>query len=170
MFNLNIQLKDQEVDGLKKAFEGFMDQDSKKIDFYELVYTLESKGLTNENPLMHAILKRVQMKLKAINDTQSHLIDFDLFLALIKEAMNERKTKKDVKIIFVIFDLEHSNLIIRQNIDEVALSTGKNLSKAEIGRILNNCSSNKKEITEEEFFQVMTRQAADGPIVHEKKA
>ena len=45
IFDLKINLKENEIEGLNKAFWGYMDPDTKKIDFFKLFSTLEEKDI-----------------------------------------------------------------------------------------------------------------------------
>ena len=70
-------------------------------------------------------------------------------------------------MIFNIFDSEKTGYISKENLAVISKATGANLSKWQIERILSNCSASKKNVSFDEFYLLMTRETADGPLREE---
>ena len=87
-------------------------------------------------------------------------LDFDQLLLLFKKALNVRKTKKDIKLMFDIFDVDKTGLISREDLHYIAKQVGIVFTKRDTNDIIYNCSSNNKGLSFEEFFLVMTREGA----------
>ena len=70
-------------------------------------------SIPGSDQLVSDILDRAKREVSTrhLLDPCNQLVDFDQFLALLKNAMNVRKTKKDIKIIFDIFDKDKSGRI-----------------------------------------------------------
>ena len=121
-----------------------------------------------KNDMMHIILQRIKAIMKSSKELGSHIIDFDEFLDLVKQAMNARKTKEDVQLLFDMLDPDKTGYISKENLIYISETAGISLSPYQIKKIIHNCTSNNKYLTFDEFLLIMTREEADAPLGEEK--
>ena len=57
---------------------------------------------------------------------------------------------------FERFDYDHKGYIEMNDLIKMSKELGENLSENEIEQIFNNCSLDKKKITFDEFYNIMT--------------
>ena len=73
-------------------------------------------------------------------------------------AMNMRKKKKHVSLLFDIFDGAKTGTIEHYDLQYVSRQIDNELEGPDIKQILYNCSSNLNQITKDEFYTIMTRE------------
>ena len=79
-------------------------------------------------------------------------MDFDTFLAILKEAMNLRSNERSAKLVFNLFDTDKTGLIHAHKIRKVSEQLGLELSNQQIQSIVHTCGSQQhKAITFENF-------------------
>ena len=143
--------------GLADAFNKYMDSKDQKISFNELFDDLRKIDIKNNHPLLYEILERI-LNCEELQGEGNDRIDFDTFIRLIKQSLNMRKTKQQVKTIFRLFDESDSGFILMQNLAKINEDMHLGLSMEEIRRILLCCSSRGDRISFNEFYLIMTRE------------
>ena len=142
-FVMNFTLLDGEMMDLRLAFERIMDEEG-KINVKELYYNMEKRGFREsehiEQKLLYGILSKI-MDYKELSYDKK--IDFDELIGLLLEAMNTRKKRKDVSLLFDIFDPGRTGRIESYDLSHVSRTINNELNLQEIKDILNNCSTNK---------------------------
>ena len=72
-------------------------------------------------------------------------------------ALNKRKNKSHVKLLWNIFDRSKTGTITSSDIAAIQNKMNQNVKFDEARRMIKNCSYNGQCITFDEFFQLMTR-------------
>ena len=117
-FDMEIEMSDDEIAGLSDAFNRYMDPKDKKISFNELFHDLRAIDIQRKNSLLYEILERI-LKDEELQGEGNDRIDFDTFIKLIKQSLNMRKTKQQVRTIFRLFDENDTGFIQQQNLNKV---------------------------------------------------
>ena len=119
-----------------------MDEDG-KIDFKEYYYGMENRGFKDSQNIEDRIMYETLSKIMQYRDlTPTERIDFDELMALLIEAMNARKKKKHVSLLFDIFDPSKTGLIEAYDLSHVSRTICNELQPESIKTILRNCSKN----------------------------
>ena len=111
MFDLKIELSAEEVEGLRDAFIQYSDPETEKVDFIQLAAKMGS--IPGSDPLVGEMMRRAkgECSQRHLLDQNTNLVTFSEFLDLLKNAMNSRQTKKDLRLLFDIFDKDKSGQI-----------------------------------------------------------
>jgi Ca2+-binding EF-hand superfamily protein len=84
-------------------------------------------------------------------------VDFEEFLDAITSKLGDKETKAGINKIFDLFDDDRSNSINVNNIKRVAKELGETMSGDELIEMLERAASNGKEISREDFYNIMTK-------------
>jgi Ca2+-binding EF-hand superfamily protein len=71
--------------------------------------------------------------------------------------LGDKETKEGINKIFDLFDDDHSDSINLKNLTRVAKELGETMSYEELQEMLERAASNGKEITREDFYNIMTK-------------
>ena len=119
---MNFRLLDGEMMDLRLAFEHIMDEDG-KINFNEFYYNMEKRGFRDseqiEHKLVYGILSKI-MDYKELNFNLDKKIDFDELIGILLESMNTRKKRKDVSLLFDIFDTGKTGTIESHDLSHIS--------------------------------------------------
>lgn len=158
-FEMQFEFTEEELDGLKDAFEQYMDS-NKTISFNELFHDLKAIDIQHKQPLLFEILERI-LSFDEIGEGKGNdRIDFETFLKLIRKSLNLRNTRQHVETLFHLFDEEKTGFIQQANLAKVVddLNMREQLGQEDIRKILLCCSSRGDRISFNEFHLIMTRQ------------
>ena len=86
-FDMEIEMTEQEMQGLRDAFHKYMDNKDQKINFNELLEDLRKIDIRTKQPLLYEILERISY-CDEIQGEGNDRIDFQTFIRLIKESLN----------------------------------------------------------------------------------
>ena len=75
----------------------------------------------------------------------------------IKYYFINQETKEGINKIFDLFDEDGSNSINLTNLRKVAKELGETMSNDELAEMLERAAQNGKEITREDFYNIMTK-------------
>ena len=94
-------------------------------------------------------------------------IDFDQFLDAITSKLGNRESKDGINKIFDLFDDDGTSSINLNNLKrvsninifffKVAKELGETMTAEELSEMLERASSNGKEITREDFYNIMVK-------------
>ena len=110
---------------------------------------MQSLGFDSKNPTVFNMIADLE------ND--GDLIDFDTFLEAITSKLGDRETRAGINKIFDLFDEDGTNTINLNNLKKVAKELGETMSMDELNEMLERASANGKEITREDFYNIMTK-------------
>ena len=153
----HFEFSEKELTGLRQAFDQFSEKDREKdnkISFLELFERMEDHQLQesaiveNQRKLLYGMLRRVLMFREVHNDAR---IDFEQFVGLLKKAMNMRHTRKQLDLLFKIFDAKDTGHITGHHIHNVTEQLGMNMDREEVRSIVEKCSRSGSYITKAEF-------------------
>lgn len=156
-FDMEIDMSEEEIEGLKDAFNRYMDPKDKQISFNELFHDLKAIGIRTKNTLLYEILERI-LYCDEISGEGNDRMDFETFMRLIKKSLNMRQTKEQVETIFGLFDENGTGYIQIQNLNKVNQDMDMGMGMEDIRRILLCCSSRGDKISFNEFYLIMTRE------------
>ena len=148
-FDLQFEFSQEELDGLREAFDRLADSEG-KISFFDTFRKMEDDNIvSNDEKLVYGILKRVIDFSEMWGDAR---IDFNEFVDLLKKAMNMRQTRQQVDMLFSIFGAKETGHISAHHILRVSKELGQELSQQEVRGILSKCSQSGSHITFDEFL------------------
>ena len=156
-FAFDIDFTVEEMTELKEAFDIYKEPDG-KIPFYDFFHHMEDYGIRFSSKVEHQLVYRTLRKIQKSKELgEGGRVDFDAFVGLLKMALNKRKTKNHVKILWNIFDRSKTGTITSSDIAAIQNKMHQNVKFDEARRMIYNCSYNGHGITFDEFFQLMTR-------------
>ena len=85
-------------------------------------------------------------------------ITFDEFIKAIEKKLGNKDTKEGIRNIFNLFvdDPDH-DVITFNDLKKISKELGENMSDEEIREMLERASKNGKELTFEEFYEIMKK-------------
>lgn len=141
-------LTEDEINEIKEAFDLFDSDGSGTIDPSEVEAAINSLG-RDQSPTIFRLLGGIE-KLGAE-------ITFDDFLYHISDKLGNRESKEGIQRIFELFDDDGSNTINVKNLARVARELGESMTEEELQEAISKVAGNKKEISADDFYQVMTK-------------
>ena len=124
-FDLNIQITEEEIKELRDAFDIYKEEDG-KIPFYDFFHHMEDHGIAfsskREHQLVYGILRKIQKSKDLLGE--GGRVDFDRFVELMKIALNQRKTRTHVRLIWNIFDCQRTGTITNHDIATISTEMG----------------------------------------------
>ena len=94
-------------------------------------------------------------------DSGTGMIDFNEFLELLMQKMNEKDTKEDAMRAFRQFDMDHQGRISKENLQSIARELGETMTDEEIEEMITAADLDKDGyINEEEFLRILKKGAA----------
>lgn len=85
-------------------------------------------------------------------------MDFNEFLDLMTARVSNKDTREDLKKVFNLFDDEKSGYITIKNLKRVIRDLGENIDEHELQEMIEKADAdNDGQISEEEFYNIMTR-------------
>ena len=110
---------------------------------------MQSLGFENKNPTIYQMIAELE--------DLDRQIDFEEFLDAITNKLGDKETKDGINKIFDLFDDDMSQAVNMNNLKRVAKELGETMSFDELQEMLQRASSNGKEITREDFYNIMTK-------------
>lgn len=141
------QLKEEELQQLKDAFQFFDKKGTGEITIAELKQVMNEMGLNHTNALLEKIIKNVRLEDK----DSIRYMEF-LTAALDRKAYSNREM---LWTAFKFFDVDSKNSISMENIKVVMARAGKMLAEPEIQELEQQFGGNNGRITFEEFCEFM---------------
>ncbi|EGR34017.1 hypothetical protein IMG5_027150 [Ichthyophthirius multifiliis] len=142
-------LTDDEIEEIKEAFNLFDTEGSGKIDPKELKAAMQSLNFHLKNPTIYNMIADLE--------NEGPEIEFEQFLDAITSKLGDKESRDGINKIFELFDDDHSGNINLTNLKRVAKELGETMTPEELQEMLERASQNGKEITPEDFYQIMTK-------------
>ncbi|CAD8049469.1 unnamed protein product [Paramecium primaurelia] len=142
-------LTDDEIDEIREAFNLFDTEGTGRVDPRELKAAMQSLGFDQKNPTIFNMIAELE--------NEGTDIDFDQFLDAITSKLGNRESKDGINKIFDLFDDDGSNSINLNNLKRVAKELGETMTAEELGEMLERAASNGREITREDFYNIMVK-------------
>ena len=157
-FPFDIAFTPEEMAELREAFDIYKEDDD-KIDFYDFFHHMEDHGTAfsskKEHQLVYGTLRKIQKSKEKLGD--GGRVDFDTFVELLKMALNVRRSKNHVRLLWNIFDRSKTGTITSSDVAAIHTKINKNARIIDSRHMVQNCSYSGQGITFNEFFQLMTR-------------
>ena len=149
-------LSNEEIEEIRQAFELFDSSGEGKLDPKELISSMKALNYDKENPTMYNLLA----DLETFNSKKNERITFDEYVTAINAKLRDSESKEGVRRIFDMFiDDPNSDTININSLRKVALELGENMSNDDLKDMLERTSSSGKEITFDEFYEIMTNKS-----------
>jgi Ca2+-binding EF-hand superfamily protein len=150
-------LTPEEVEQVAEAFKLFDFNNTGKVNPAEIRQAMEDLQYDLVNPTIYEVIVEL--------DTPQNEkgVDYQTFLNSIDNKMSDKSSKDGVKRIYNTFttddDGNQEDTITVETLTRVSKDLGEDLSPDELQEIINRCSSNGKDLTFEEFYEIMTKQS-----------
>ncbi|CAK90525.1 unnamed protein product (macronuclear) [Paramecium tetraurelia] len=144
-------LTDDEIDEIREAFNLFDTEGTGRVDPRELKAAMQSLGFDQKNPTIFNMIAELE--------NEGTDIDFDQFLDAITSKLGNRESKDGINKIFDLFDDDGSNSINLNNLKRVSKELGETMTAEELAEMLERAASNGREITREDFYNIMVKRA-----------
>ena len=149
-------LSNEEIEEIRQAFELFDSSGEGKLDPKELISSMKALNYDKENPTMYNLLA----DLETFNSKKNERITFDEYVTAINAKLRDSESKEGVRRIFDMFiDDPNSDTININSLRKVALELGENMNNDDLKDMLERTSSSGKEITFDEFYEIMTKKS-----------
>ena len=143
-------LTNDEIEEIREAFNLFDTDGTGKIDPKELKAAMQSLNFDTKNPTIFQMIAELE--------SFGRPIDFDEFLEEIQSKLGDRETKAGIEKIFDLFvEEKNANSISLNHLMKVSKELGETMTKDELLEMLERAASNGREITREDFYNIMTK-------------
>ena len=148
-----LELSEQQRAEIRQAFDLFDTEGQGVIDGNALKVVLRALGFEPRKEEVKAMIQSV--------DSGTGMIDFNEFLELLMQKMNEKDTKEDAMRAFRQFDMDHQGRISKENLQSIARELGETMTDEEIEEMITAGDLDKDGyINEEEFLRILKKGAA----------
>ncbi len=149
-------LSNEEIEEIRQAFELFDSSGEGKLDPKELISSMKALNFDKENPTMFNIIA----DLDTIEAKKNGGITFDEYVTSINMKLRDSQSKEGIRRIYDMFiDDPNSDTININSLRKVALELGENMNNDDLKDMLERTSSSGKEITFDEFYEIMTKKS-----------
>ena len=149
-------LSNEEIEEIRQAFELFDSSGEGKLDPKELISSMKALNYDKENPTMFNLIS----DLDTMEAKKNGGITFDEYVTSINLKLRDSESKEGIRRIFDMFiDDPNSDTININSLRKVALELGENMSNDDLKDMLERTSSSGKEITFDEFYEIMTKKS-----------
>ena len=142
----------KELGAVKKMFRLFQDRDG-TIDPHEVIISMQTLKLNEKSPIIYELFEEFDTP-----ENSKNRLDYEQFVDLLSQKLSDKESQKAIERFYEAF-LANSN---KETIDfdvikQVAQDVGDDITEEQIRKMLERCSQNGKEMTFEEFYDVMTK-------------
>ncbi|KAM4732519.1 uncharacterized protein cetn4 [Anableps anableps] len=149
--NSKTELTEEQRQEIKEAFDLFDTDGTGTIEVKELKVAMRALGF---EPKKEEIKKMVTDFVKDGSGT----IDFDDFVSMMTQKMNEKDTKEEIMKAFRLFDDDCTGKISFKNLKRVAKELGENLTDEELQEMIDEADQDGDgEVNEQEFLRIMKK-------------
>ena len=110
---------------------------------------MQSLGFEAKNPTIYHMIADLE--------NQGSEIEFEDFLDAITSKLGDKESRDGIGKIFDLFDDDNTHSINLKNLGRVAKELGETMTQEELGEMLERAASNGKEITPEDFYNIMIK-------------
>ena len=148
------EFSSEELKELKEAFDAFDSEGKGKINIKEVVESMKSLEFDKKNKGIFQIFCELDTE-----DIQNKGgITFDEFIEALGKKLGDKNSKEGIRRIFDnMIDDQNRDVITFNDLKKVSKEMGDNMSDEEIKEMLERASKNGKELTFEEFYEIMKK-------------
>ena len=142
----------KELGAVKKMFRLFQDRDG-TIDPHEVITSMQTLRLNEKSPVIYELFEEFDTP-----ENSKNRLDYEEFVELLSQKLSDKDSQKSIERFYEAF-LTNTN---KDTIDfdvlkKVAQDVGDDITDEQIRKLLDRCAQNGKEMTFEEFYDVMTK-------------
>ena len=143
------QLNQETLDSILKTFKLFQDKNG-LLNCENLVTSLKELKYDQQEPVIFDIIDE-------ICSSNKKGMTYDDFVFNLNEQLQDRLSQKSTERTFSLFAENPDGNFTFEDFKRVAKETGDNTSDEELKKIFNFASSNGKDISYDEFHNIMTK-------------
>ena len=145
-------LSRKELGAVKKMFRLFQDREG-TIDPHEVILSMQTLRLNEKSPIIYELFEEFDTP-----ENSKNRLDYEQFVDILSSKLSDKDSQKAIERYYEAF-LNETN---KESIDfdvikKVAKDVGDDISDEQIRKMLERCGKNGKDITFEEFYEVMTK-------------
>ena len=152
MKTMNPVLSRKELGAVKKMFRLFQDHNG-TIDPHEVIESMQTLRLNEKSPIIYDLFAEFDTP-----ENSKNRLDYEEFVDLLSQKLSDKDSQKSIERVYEAF-LGESNkdTIDFDVIKKVAKDVGDDITDEQIRAMLERCAKNGKDMTFEEFYEVMTK-------------
>ena len=149
---MNPVLSRKELGAVKKMFRLFQDH-NQTIDPHEVIESMQTLRLNEKSPIIYDLFAEFDTP-----ENSKNRLDYEEFVDLLSQKLSDKDSQKSIERFYEAF-LGESNkdTIDFDVIKKVAQDVGDDITDEQIRAMLERCAKNGKDMTFEEFYEVMTK-------------
>jgi Ca2+-binding EF-hand superfamily protein len=145
-------LSRKELGAVKKMFRLFQDRDG-TIDPHDVITSMQTLRLNEKSPVIYELFEEFDTP-----ENSKNRLDYEEFVDLLSQKLSDKDSQKSIERFYEAF-LTNTN---KDTIDfdvlkKVAQDVGDDITDEQIRKLLERCAQNGKDMTFEEFYDVMTK-------------
>ena len=145
-------LSRKELGAVNKMFRLFQDRDG-TIDPHDVITSMQTLGLNEKSPVIYELFEEFDTP-----ENSKNRLDYEEFVDLLSQKLSDKDSQKSIERFYEAF-LTNTN---KDTIDfdvlkKVAQDVGDDITDEQIRKLLERCAQNGKDMTFEEFYDVMTK-------------
>ena len=145
-------LSRKELGAVKKMFRLFQDRDG-TIDPHDVITSMQTLRLNEKSPVIYELFEEFDTP-----ENSKNRLDYEEFVDLLSQKLSDKDSQKSIERFYEAF-LTNTN---KDKIDfdvlkKVAQDVGDDITDEQIRKLLERCAQNGKDMTFEEFYDVMTK-------------
>merc|ERR1711931_34187 len=145
------ELTEEQKAEIREAFDLFDTDGTGTINIKELKVALRALGFEPKKEELKILIQEVDA------DTNGS-IDFNDFLKIMSQKMNERDPKDEILKAFKLFDDDQTGKISFKNLKAIAKQLGENLTDEELQEMIDEADMDGDgEVNESEFLRMMKK-------------
>ena len=152
MKSMNPVLSRKELGAVKKMFRLFQDHNG-TIDPHEVITSMQTLRLNEKSPIIYDLFAEFDTP-----ENSKNRLDYEEFVDILSQKLSDKDSQKSIERVYEAF-LGESNkdTIDFDVIKKVAHDVGDDITDEQIRAMLERCAKNGKDMTFEEFYEVMTK-------------
>ena len=142
----------KELGSVKRLFRLFQDRNG-TIDPHEMVTSMQTLKLNEKNPVIYELFEEFDTP-----ENSRNRLDYDDFIDLLNEKLSDKDSEKALQRYYEVFLGDSpSETLTFENIKKVVEDVGDDMSDTQIRELLERATQNGKDMTYEEFRDIMTK-------------
>ena len=149
---MNPVLSRKELGAVKKMFRLFQDREG-TIDPHEVIISMQTLRLNEKSPIIYELFEEFDTP-----ENSKNRLDYEQFVDLLSEKLSDKDSQKAIERFYEAFlSNTDKDTIDFDVIKKVAKDVGDDITDEQIRALLERCSQNGKDMSFEEFYEVMTK-------------
>ena len=142
----------KELGSVKRLFRLFQDRNG-TIDPHEIVISMQTLKLNEKNPVIYELFEEFDTP-----ENSRNRLDYDDFIDLLNEKLMDKDSEKALQRYYELFlGDSQSETLTFENIKKVVEDVGDDMTDSQIRELLERATQNGKDMTYEEFCDIMTK-------------